>query len=221
FSNCFGPTWGADKDRLRPAPGNHEYGTANASGYFNYFGSAVGQPGQGWYSYNLGAWHVVVLNSNCASVGGCNAGSAQEQWLKADLAASSSRCTVAIWHHPRFDSGTSHGNDTEVGPLWNDLYAGGAELVVNGHEHLYERFGPQRPDATADPTFGIREFIVGTGGNSLYQFGSPQPNSQVRNNTTNGVLKLTLRPVGYDFSFLPVAGRTFTDSGSGTCHDKP
>ena len=221
FANCFGPTWGLDKDRLRPAPGNHEYGTSGASGYFNYFGAGAGSPGQGWYSYDLGAWHVIVLNSNCASVGGCGAGSAQEQWLKADLAASAARCTVAIWHHPRFNSGTAHGNTTEVGPLWSDLYAGGAELVLNGHEHLYERFGPQRPDASADPTFGIREFIVGTGGNSLYQFGPPQPNSQVRNATTNGVLKLTLRPDGYDFNFIPVAGKTFTDSGSGTCHDKP
>ncbi|MDQ1489384.1 MAG: hypothetical protein QOJ23_1898 [Actinomycetota bacterium] len=221
FTNCFGPTWGADKDRLRPVPGNHDYGTAGASGYFNYFGSVAGAPGQGWYSYDIAAWHVVVLNSNCASVGGCGAGSAQEQWLKADLAASAARCTLALWHHPRFSSGTSHGNTTEVGPLWNDLYASGAELVVNGHEHVYERYAPQRPDATADPAFGIREIVAGTGGNSLYPFGSPQPNSQVRNNTTNGVLKLTLRADGYDFNFVPVAGRTFTDSGSGTCHGRP
>ena len=221
YQNCFGPTWGADKDRLRPALGNHEYNTAGASGYFNYFGSAVGAPGQGWYSYDLGAWHVVMLNSNCAAVGGCGAGSPQEQWLKADLAASPAQCAVAIWHHPRFNSGTSHGNDTEVGPLWNDLYAGGAEIVINGHEHLYERFAPQTPAATADPAHGIREFIVGTGGNSLYSFGSPQPNSEVRNNTANGVLKLTLRAGGYDFNFLPVAGQTFSDSGTGACHGKP
>jgi hypothetical protein len=221
FSGCYDPTWGRDKDRMRPAPGNHDYGTAGASGYFNYFGSVVGAPGQGWYSYDIGAWHVVVLNSNCSSVGGCGAGSAQEQWLKADLAASAARCTLAIWHHPRFSSGTTHGNTTEVGPLWNDLYAFGAELVVNGHEHVYERYGPQRPDATADNAFGIREIIAGTGGNSLYQFGGSQPNSQVRNAATNGLLKLTLRPDGYDFNFMPVAGQAFTDSGSGSCHDRP
>lgn len=221
FSNCYGPTWGRHKDRTRPAPGNHDYGTSGGSGYFNYFGPVVGSPGQGWYSYDLGAWHVIVLNSNCSSVGGCGAGSPQEQWLRADLAASSARCTVAIWHHPRFNSGRAHGNNTAVGPLWNALYDFGAELVVNGHEHLYERFAPQRPDGTADNAFGIREIIAGAGGNSLYQLGSPKPNSQVRNNTTNGVLKLTLRADGYDFNFIPVAGKTFTDSGSGTCHDRP
>jgi hypothetical protein len=221
FSNCYGPTWGRSKDRLRPAPGNHEYGTSGASGYFNYFGSVVGTPGKGWYSYDLGGWHVVVLNSNCSSVGGCGAGSAQEQWLRADLAASAAQCTVAIWHHPRFNSGSTHGNNTEVAPLWSALYSFGAELVVNGHEHVYERFAPQRPDGTADAAFGIREIIAGTGGNSLYQFGPAQPSSQVRNNTTNGILKLTLRPDGYDFNFIPVAGKTFSDSGSGTCHGRP
>jgi acid phosphatase type 7 len=162
-----------------------------------------------------------VLNSNCSSVGGCGAGSAQEQWLRADLAASAAQCTVAIWHHPRFNSGSAHGNNTEVAPLWDALYSFGAELVINGHEHLYERFAPQRPDGTADAAFGIREIIAGTGGNSLYQFGSARPNSQVRNNTTNGILKLTLRPGGYDLNFIPVAGKTFSDSGSGSCHGRP
>jgi uncharacterized protein YaiE (UPF0345 family) len=220
FNTCYGPTWGRQKDRTRPVPGNHEYGTANASGYFNYFGPVAGQPGQGWYSYNLGAWHVIVLNSNCSSVGGCQSGSAQEKWLRADLAASGAPCTVAMWHHPRFNSGTSHGNDTEVGPLWNALYDAGADVVVDGHEHVYERFAPQRPDGTADPAHGIREITVGTGGAGSYTFGTPQPNSLVRS-APNGVLKLTLRAGSYDWNFIPVAGQTFTDSGSADCHGRP
>jgi hypothetical protein len=220
FASCYAPTWGSQKDRTRPAPGNHEYETPNAAGYFNYFGPVAGTPGQGWYSYNLGTWHVVVLNSNCSSVGGCGPGSPQEQWLRAELAASSAQCTVAIWHHPRFNSGTVHGNDAAVGPLWNALYDNGAELVIDGHEHVYERFAPQRPDGTADPAFGIRQITAGTGGAATYTFGAAQPDSQVRA-APNGVLKLTLRPGGYDWNFIPVAGQTFTDSGSGTCHDKP
>ncbi|HET9773083.1 MAG TPA: metallophosphoesterase [Acidimicrobiia bacterium] len=222
FATCYGPTWGRHKDRTRPAPGNHEYGTANASGYFNYFGPVAGQPGKGWYSYDIGAWHVVVLNSHCGSVGGCGAGSAQEQWLRADLAASQARCTVAIWHHPRFNSGNSHGNNTAVGPLWTALYQYGAELILNGHEHVYERFAPQRPDQVADSTFGIRQFTVGTGGAGAYAFaGTAQPNSQRRSTGANGVLKMTLRAGGYDWQFLPIAGHTFADTGSGTCHDRP
>ena len=220
FSNCYGPTWGRHKDRTRPVPGNHDYGTSGASGYFNYFGPVAGQAGKGWYSYDLGAWHVVVLNSNCSSIGGCGAGSAQEQWLRADLAASRAQCTVAMWHHPRFSSGSTHGNNTAVGPLWDALYDYGADLVVNGHEHVYERFGPQRPDATADKASGIRQITVGTGGAGSYAFRTAQPNSEVRG-APNGVLKLTLRANSYDWNFLPVAGQTFSDSGSGSCHGRP
>jgi hypothetical protein len=220
YSGCFGPTWGRSKYRVRPAPGNHEYGTPDAAGYFSYFGPVVGSPGQGWYSYDLGAWHVIVLNSNCSAIGGCAAGSAQERWLRADLAASAARCTVAIWHHPRFSSGSVHGNNSAVGGLWAALYDYGAELVVNGHEHFYERFAPQRPDGTADSAFGIRQITAGTGGNSLYGFGTSKPNSQVRNNSATGLLKLTLRADGYEFRFLPVAGKSFSDSGAGTCHDR-
>ncbi len=222
FKNCYAPTWGRHKDRTRPVPGNHDYNTAGASGYYGYFGAAAGQAGKGWYSYDLGAWHVVVLNSNCSSIGGCGAGSAQEQWLRADLAASSARCTVAMWHHPRFNSGRTHGNNMEVAPLWSALYDYGADVILNGHVHVYERFAPQTPDARADSAHGIRQFTVGTGGASGYAFETtPQPNSEVRRTGTDGVLKLTLRADGYDFNFLAVAGQTFSDSGSGTCHGRP
>jgi hypothetical protein len=222
FKNCYAPTWGRHKDRTRPVPGNHDYNTTGATGYYGYFGAAAGQPGKGWYSYDLGAWHVVVLNSNCASIGGCGAGSAQEQWLRADLAASSARCTVAMWHHPRFNSGRTHGNNMEVAPLWSALYDHGADVILNGHVHVYERFAPQTPDARADGAHGIRQFTVGTGGAPGYAFETtPQPNSEVRRTGTDGVLKLTLRADGYDFRFLAVAGQTFSDSGSGTCHGRP
>ncbi|MEP7378988.1 MAG: LamG-like jellyroll fold domain-containing protein, partial [Chloroflexota bacterium] len=218
FNNCYNPTWGQAKARTHPAPGNHEYGTANAAGYFSYFGSAAGSPSLGYYSYNYGTWHIVVLNSNCANVS-CAAGSTQEQWLRADLAASSNQCTLAFWHHPRFSSGNSHGNNTETGPLFQALYDYNADVALAGHEHNYERFAPQTPSAAADPLRGIREFVVGTGGRSHYGFGSLQPNSQVRNADTYGVLKLNLKPGGYDWEFMPEAGKTFTDSGSDVCHD--
>lgn len=185
----------------------------------NYFGAAAGPAGRGWYSYDAGAWHVVVLNSNCLIVS-CAAGGAQEQWLRADLAASTAHCTLAYWHHPRFNSG-SHGSDVTVAPLWSALYHFGADVVLNGHDHVYERFAPQRPDATPDPAFGIRQFTVGTGGKEHYLFRSPLPNSEVRNPDTFGVLTLTLRTDGYDWTFLPQAGRTFTDAGTGGCHGRP
>jgi hypothetical protein len=221
FSNCYAPNWGRHRGRTRPAVGNHEYWTPGATGYYGYFGTAAGDPTKGYYSYDAGPWHVVVLNSNCEIVS-CSPGSPQERWLRADLAASAARCTVAYWHHPRFNSGAFHGNNTFVAPLWSALYDHGAELVLNGHEHLYERFGPQRPDATADAAFGVRQFTVGTGGKEhYYNFGTIQPNSQVRNSDTFGVLQLTLRADGYDWRFLPEAGKTFTDSGSGGCHDRP
>ena len=221
YANCYNPTWGRHKDRTRPVAGNHEYGTTNASGYFNYFGSAAGQIGKGWYSYNLGAWHVVVLNSNCAIIGGCSDGSPQMTWLKADLAASSAACTVALWHHPRFNSGASHGNNPETQPLWDALYQNGADLILNGHEHVYERFAPQNPQQKADGAFGIRQFTVGTGGAGSYSFKATlQPNSE-RRGTPNGVLSLTLRANAYDWNFLPIEGQSFSDTGSGSCHGRP
>jgi len=214
----YDPTWGRLKAITRPAPGNHEYVTANAQGYYDYFGTAAANPAQGWYGFDLGGWHLVALNSNCTAIGGCGAASMQGQWLAADLAAHSGICTLAYWHHPRFNSGAAHGNNLDVAPFWDALYQYNADVILNGHEHVYERFAPQNPSGVADNANGIREFIVGTGGRSHYTFGTIQPNSEVRNGTTYGVLKLTLRATGYDWQFVPVAGGSFTDSGSGTCH---
>jgi acid phosphatase type 7 len=220
FANCYGPTWGRFKGRTRPSVGNHEYRTPGASGYFNYFGNQAGPRGKGWYSYNLGSWHVVVLNSNCGNVG-CGKGSEQERWLRADLAAHSNQCTLAYWHHARFSSDNRHGNYGPVGPFWEALYEYGADVVLAGHAHVYERFAPQTPWAKADHATGIRQFVVGTGGNGHYGFRGVKPNSQVRNANTFGVLKLNLRPGGYDWRFLPQPGKTFTDSGSAACHGRP
>jgi calcineurin-like phosphoesterase family protein len=215
FARCYDPTWGRHKARTRPAPGNHDYETSGAAGYFGYFGAAAGDPTKGYYSYDLGAWHVVVLNSNVSM----RAGSPQELWLKADLAASTKKCTVALWHHPRFSSGTYHGNDARSQVVWNDLYNAGAELILVGHEHNYERFGPQTATGATDTARGVRQIVVGTGGNEdFYPFGTPVPNSEVRNNDTYGVLKLTLSDGSYMWEFVPVAGKTFTDRGTDTCH---
>jgi hypothetical protein len=216
FAQCYDPAWGGFKKRTRPAPGNHEYGTPGAAGYFGYFGTLAGIGNQGYYSYNLGAWHVVVLNSNCLPVGGCAAGSPQERWLRNDLRRSRAKCTLAYWHHPRYSSGF-HGNDATVAPLWRALYDARAELVLSGHDHDYERFGPQSAAGRLDPKRGIREIVVGTGGKSLYPLSRQTPNSRVRNDRTYGVLRLTLAPGRYSFRFLPVLGGTFTDSGSFRC----
>jgi hypothetical protein len=218
FANCYDPTWGRFKARTRPAVGNHEYQTPGASGYFDYFGKAAGKPDEGYYSYDLGDWHVVSLNSMCNRVGGCGPGSPMVRWLKDDLADDPSRCTLAYFHHPLFSSGSEHGNNPYMRPVWDVLYAADADVVLNGHEHVYERFAPQDPGARGDPERGIREFVVGTGGAPLYAFLPPKPNSQVRNADTHGVIKLTLHPDGYDWRFVPVAGKSFTDSGSDSCH---
>ncbi|HSE04261.1 MAG TPA: ABC transporter substrate-binding protein [Methylomirabilota bacterium] len=218
FAACYEPSWGRHKARTRPAPGNHDYLTPAAAGYFAYFGDRAGDPGRGYYSYVLGAWHIVALNSNCAEVGGCGPGSAQERWLRADLAARRSLCTLAYWHHPRFSSGP-HGGDPAVEAFWRALHEHGAEIVLAGHDHTYERFAPQTPDGVPDPARGIRQFIVGTGGGSHHRFeGPPAANSEVRNDDTFGVLELRLGPAGYEWRFLPVGGATFTDSGRGRCH---
>jgi hypothetical protein len=218
YNAYYGPTWGRVKPLTHPVPGNHDYDTPGASGYFSYFGSAAGDPAKGYYSFNIGAWHVVALNSNCSSVGGCGAGSPQERWLRADLAANASAaCTLAYWHHPRFSSGTTHGSSTASSALWQALDDSGAEVVLVGHEHNYERFAPQTADGTA-VTNGVREFVVGTGGKSHNPFGTPIANSQARNSVTFGVLKLTLHPTSYAWQFVPEAGASFTDSGWTACH---
>ena len=218
FENCFNPAWGAFKDRIHPAIGNHEYLTAKAAGYFGYFGPAAGSPSQGYYSYNLGSWHVVVINSNCSQVGGCGPGSPQEKWLQADLAAHPEKCTLAYWHHPRWSSG-EHGDQSQMQTIWADLYRAGADLVLSGHDHDYERFAPLDANGNPDPQNGIREFVVGTGGKNYYPISAQiQPGSEVHQSDVFGVLKLTLHPDGYDWQFLPEAGKTFSDSGSAQCH---
>jgi hypothetical protein len=217
FANCYDPTWGRQKTRTRPVPGNHDYGVKAAAPYFKYFGAAAGLPGKGYYSYDLGPWHVVALNSNCSDIGGCGPGSPEELWLRQDLAAHPAACTVAYWHHPFFSSGKTHGGDPEMKAFWTDLYSAHAEIVINGHDHDYERFAPQDPNGKADPARGIREFVVGTGGNNLRAFSDPAPNSEARFNETFGVLKLTLQAKSYEWQFIPVSG-DFTDKGSGTCH---
>lgn len=217
YASCYDPTWGRHKARTRPAAGNHEYVTPGAAGYFGYFGAAAGDPARGYYSYELGAWHVVVLNSNCDAIGGCQTGSPQETWLRQDLADHRTRCALAYWHHPRFCSSAVHGSNAFMHDLWQTLMDGGVDLALSGHDHLYERFAALDADGRADPR-GLRSFVVGTGGRSLYSFASPVAGSEVRNASTYGVLKLTLGTDGYSWQFLPVAGQTFTDSGTDTCH---
>jgi acid phosphatase type 7 len=222
FHECYGKAWGAFRDRTRPALGNHEYVNPGAAGYFDYWGTAGGPRGKGYYSYDLGAWHVVVLNTNCAmpGVGGCGKGSPQELWLKQDLAEHPAACTLAYGHHALFSSGVfrRHAVHPELKPLWQDLYDAHADLVLAGHEHSYERFAPQDPEGREDPERGIREIVVGTGGRSHDLLGLPLPNSEVRNWDTYGVLKLALAAGKYEWKFLPVEGGSFHDSGAGTCH---
>ncbi len=215
---CYDKTWGRARSRTRPSPGNHEFQATGATPYFDYFGAAAGDPKTGYYSYEVGTWHIIVLNSECKDVGGCEAGSAQEKWLRADLAAHPAACSLAYWHKPLFSSGSAHGNDLTVKPLFQALYEANADVVVNGHDHDYERFAPQTPDGLADAKRGIREFVVGTGGKNHRPFGKTQPNSELRNADAFGVLKLTLKAGGYDWQFIPEAGKSFTDSGSGACH---
>lgn len=212
----YAPSWGRVKAITRPSPGNHEYGTARASGYVRYFGKAAGPAGRGYYSFDLGAWHLVSLNSNCSEIGGCGRGSPENRWLRLDLARHRTRCTLAYWHHARFSSGP-HGDDLDVSGLWQTLYERGADVVLSGHDHDYERFAPLDPAGAVDPARGLREFVVGTGGRSHYGTGTPQPGSEVRDSSTFGVLALTLRPTGYDWRFLPAVG-SFTDGGSARCH---
>src|ERR1700730_4078390 len=215
---CYDKTWGRAKSRTRPAPGNHEFHSYGATPYFAYFGAAAGEPATGYYSYELGKWHIIVLNSECPDVEGCEVGSAQEKWLRADLAKHPATCTLAYWHKPLFSSGGAHGDILTVKPLFRALYDAKADVVVNGHDHDYERFAPQTPDGAADSVRGIREFVAGTGGKNHRPFGEARPNSVLRNADAFGGLKFTLKANGYDWQFIPEAGKSFTDSGSGTCH---
>jgi acid phosphatase type 7 len=220
FDSCYGPTWGRFKGRTRPALGNHEYLTKGADGHFDYYGKAAGPRGKGWYSYDVGSWHVIVLNSNCNKVG-CGPDSEQVRWLRSDLAEHDNKCTLAYFHHPRFSSTGKHGNEPQVAPFWEALYDSGADVVLSGHTHAYERFAPQTPGGKADSSHGIRQFVVGTGGAALYRFGSTRPNSQVRNAKTHGVLKLTLKSDSYDWRFIPIDSKSFSDTGHGGCHGRP
>jgi acid phosphatase type 7 len=226
FRECYEPTWGQFKERTKPIPGNHDYETEGARGYFDYFGvdyfgDAAGSPDEGYYSYELESWHIVALNSNCGEGEvRCGPDSSQRRWLEEDLAsnADEGQCTLAYMHHPRFSSGEEHGSTPKVEPLWEALYEAGADVVLSGHEHNYERFAPQDPEGRADPQRGIREFVVGSGGMSHYPIVEPIANSEVHNDEVYGVLKLTLNPHSYEWQFVPVEGETFSDSGSGRCH---
>ena len=226
FLQSYDPSWGRVKSITHPAVGNHEYLTsggtdctaanAGAAGYFNYFGSAAGQPGQGYYSFDIGTWHIIALNSNCGDAGGCSASSPQGQWLANDLQTHTNFCTMAFWHIPLFSSGGRANNNSKA--FWQLLYDNNADLILSAHDHIYERFAPQTPSGTLDTTRGIREFIVGTGGANHTSIVSVAPNSEVTNPDTFGVTELTLHPTSYDWNFVPEAGKTFTDSGSTACH---
>ncbi|MEO7261618.1 MAG: metallophosphoesterase [Jatrophihabitantaceae bacterium] len=213
FQTEYGPTWGRVLSITHPAPGNHEY-QSGGDGFFQYFGAAAGDPRHPYYSFEVGAWHVIALNSECPSAGGCGKGSAQERWLRSDLRAHPTRCTLAFWHIPRFSSG-GHGDNVTYQTFWDDLHAAGADLILNGHDHNYERFAPQTPSG-APAADGIREFVVGTGGKNLLRLHAPKANSEVRS-ATFGVLELTLHPGGYDWEFVPIAAG-FTDRGHTECH---
>ncbi len=215
---CYDETWGRVKNRTRPAPGNHEFHSQGATFYFEYFGDAAGDPKNGYYSYDLGSWHIISLNSECLQIGGCEAGSREEKWLREDLAAHPAACTLAYFHKPLFSSGGAHGDAPEVRPLYQALYDANADVILGGHDHDYERFAPQDANGKLDRARGIREFVVGTGGKNHRPFGAPEATSEVRDTTTFGVLKLTLKPGSYEWTFIPEAGKTLTDSGNDKCH---
>jgi acid phosphatase type 7 len=212
FADCFNPTWGQFKQRIRPSPGNHDYLTTDAGGYFGYFGPAAGPADRGYFSFEVGSWHVISLNSNVDA----GAGSAQLAWLQADLAASKAVCTLAYWHHPLFSSGP-HGNNAQMVEIYRLLHAAGVEVVLVGHDHLYERFAPQDADGRPDALRGVRSFTVGTGGARLYSWRTLQANSEFRDNSSHGVLRLSLEDGRYRWAFVPVVGAA-RDEGSAVCH---
>ncbi|WP_460837774.1 metallophosphoesterase family protein [Noviherbaspirillum agri] len=213
FTDCYDPTWGQFKARTYPSPGNHEYYTPHAIGYFRYFGNAASTERPGYYSFNLGKWHIVSLNSYLKP----EQHAAQLEWLKADLARNQTRCALAFWHHPRYSSG-GHGNNPQIDDAWQILYAAGVELLLSAHDHNYERFAPQDGSGQHDEKRGIRQFVVGTGGASLTPLRFRKPHSEVSDNSTYGVLKLVLKDIGYEWEFLPVKKDGFRDSGAALCH---
>jgi acid phosphatase type 7 len=216
YAECYEPGWGRFKDRTYPAVGNHEYfGSDDAAGYFDYFGEAAGEAGKGWYSYDIGAWHIVVLNSECEFVGGCDKESEQGQWLTEDLEANATDCMLAYWHTPRFSPGGGFNDSTAY--FWQVLYDYDTELILNGHDHFYVRFAPQTPDGALDEAGGIRQITVGTGGAELFGFDSDAENIEARNRFAFGVLKLTLRADQYAWEFISTNG-LFSDSGEADCH---
>jgi hypothetical protein len=220
YRRSYALSWGHLRGRTRPAIGNHEYGASSTGkGYFSYFGARAGRAGRGWYSYNVGAWHMIALNSNCSKVG-CGHGTRQHRWLKKDLALHRTSCTLAYWHHPRYSSGP-HGNDPDMEPFWKVLYRRGAEVILNGHDHLYERFAPMRPSGRRDWRHGLRQFTIGTGGSGLYPVATVRPNSVARWDRSFGVLRMELRPRSYVWRFFTVGGSTFNDRGDGRCHGRP
>jgi len=219
FSTVFNPTWGRVKAIIHPEAGNHDYGYSGAKGYFGYFGGAAGDSSKGYYAFNIGAWHVLAINSNCTKItGGCGAGGAQEQWVRADLAANTTmQCTLAFFHHPRYSSGYGS-NNASMSTIFQDLYNARADVVLSGHSHDYERFAPQDNASHLDNQRGITQFVVGTGGSFFTGFGTVKPNSQLRQNSTFGVLQLTLHPSSFSWRFEPEAGKTWTDTGTRACH---
>jgi acid phosphatase type 7 len=216
FQASYADTWGVYRDITFPVPGNHEYQTPGAGGYFAYFGKRAGEPDKGYYSYDLGAWHLVALNSECQHIGGCADSGPQARWLRRDLKAHPHRCVLAYWHRPRFSSGM-HGNYRDLDPLWRILAAAQADVVLAGHDHDYERFAPMNADGEADPA-GLTQFVAGTGGASHYKFRNPEATSKVRITGHDGVLRLELTELGYAWEFTTAPRAEVLDSGSGQCH---
>lgn len=217
FRNSYAPSWGRVKARTHPSIGNHEYNTANGlpEGYFDYFGSAAGERFKGYYSFNIGGWNLIALNSNCDAVGGCQLGSVQTQWLRQQLRNSAGPCSLVYFHHPLFSSGDYH--TVSMRSFWQVMYEESADVVLNGHEHFYERFAPQDPDGNTDPSRGLRQFTVGTGGKGFTEIRRVERNSEVRVRQF-GVLELELRTASYGWRFLPEQGAPIPDSGTGVCH---
>ena len=213
FDNCYEPTWGRFKDRTYPSPGNHDYYTPQAIGYFGYFRDAAGPAHRGYYSFELGDWHISSLNSTLKP----EEHQAQLAWLKTDLKQHNTHCTLAYWHHPVYSSG-GHGNNAQMEDAWKILVAAGADLVLASHDHDYERFAPQDGNGQRDDRRGIRQFVVGTGGARLTPFRFPRANSEASNNSTYGVLKLSLKERGYEWEFVSVNEGGFSDRGAALCH---